>query len=112
MKLFTPQIFCLATAILPLAATSLDSAVAAISNRLVSGNFNATELAKVDKFIDFLARQAQGSVICTLSSFHLGQACREILRACFPTFSNCLLQRELPAFCIPMSYTSFVLSFQ
>lgn len=79
MKLFTPHTFCLGAAMLPLAATSLDSAVVAISDRLESGNFNATELAKVEEFINFLARQAQGSVVCTLSSFHLGQACRKIL---------------------------------
>ena len=79
MKLFIPQTFCLGAAMLPLAASSLDSAVVAISDRLESGKFNASELAEVEEFIDFLTRQAQGSVVCTLSSFHLGQACRKTL---------------------------------
>ncbi|KAJ6084576.1 hypothetical protein N7486_011376 [Penicillium sp. IBT 16267x] len=76
MKLFRPRIFCLGAAMLPLAATSPDSAVAAITDTLGSGNFNATELAKAERFNDFRARQAQGSVVCTLAYFHLGQACQ------------------------------------
>ncbi|KAJ5531982.1 hypothetical protein N7494_008534 [Penicillium frequentans] len=76
MKLFTPQIVCLGAAMLPLAATSSDSAAAAISDRPVSGKSNFTGLAKAERSIDFRARQAQGSVVCTLTSFHLGQSCQ------------------------------------
>ncbi|KAJ5658974.1 hypothetical protein N7507_005425 [Penicillium longicatenatum] len=82
MKLFTPQMLYLGAAMLPLAATTPDSTVVAISDRLASAHFNSSELAKVEKFIDVLARQAQGSVVCTLESFHLGQDCREIFTAC------------------------------
>ncbi|KAJ5810644.1 uncharacterized protein N7503_002862 [Penicillium pulvis] len=76
MKLFTTQIFCLGAAMLPLAATSPDSAVAAIFDRRVSEKFNPTGPAKVERFIELRARQAQGSVVCTLTSFHLGQYCQ------------------------------------
>lgn len=113
MKLLTPQVFCLGATMLPLAATSPDSAVAAISDRRVSRKFMFTELAKVERSTDNLARQAQGSVVCTLTSFHLGQSCRELLPAFFSyIFLTALLQKELPVSWPLMSCTSFVLSSQ
>lgn len=111
MKLFTPQIFCLGAAMLPLAATSPDSAVAATSDRQVSGKFDFTEFSKLERSIDLLARQAQGSVVCTLTSFHLGQSCGEILPTSYLyIFLIALSQKEIPVSWPLMSCTSFVLS--
>jgi hypothetical protein len=110
MKFFTPQMFYLGAAMLPLAATTPDPTAVAISDKLASAHFKVTELAKVEKFIDFLARQAEVSVICTLESFHLGQDCREIFPACHSNLFNDIKQMDLPVFWPPMSCILCVLS--
>ncbi|KAJ5707899.1 hypothetical protein N7488_007700 [Penicillium malachiteum] len=86
------QILPIAAFLIPFASTSADPALEALTARLAAGKLSGEDYDKMESFIDGLERskmQPLTSVICRLSSFHLGQSCSESLRIFIPYRERC-----------------------